>query len=69
MEALRTSGTVKETVTSCIESLRLKGVPIRHFIGFKRLRELNEKLLEKESRHLTEEVISTSYRASMKDDD
>lgn len=61
--------TVKETVINCLEAPSLRGVSTRHFIEFKRLRLLYEKQIEEKSRQLKEEIVPTSYRASIEDDD
>lgn len=69
MEALTTGTTVKKTVISCNEATRSRDVSRRHSIEFRRLRKSYEKQLKEKARHLKEEIISTSYRASIADED
>lgn len=68
MEALITNGSVKKTVISCIQGPRLKGISLTQFIEFKQLRNVYEKQLKEKARLLKEVTISTSYRASIEDD-
>lgn len=60
---------VKETVISCVEAPRLKGISTRHFIEFMRLIKLYEKQIEVKWKHLKEDIIPMSHRALIKDDD
>lgn len=60
--------TIRETVISSVETLRLKGVSIQQFINFKKPRDLYEKQIEESSRYLKEEVIATSLRVSMENE-
>lgn len=69
MNTQANNGTVRETVISCLEAPRLKGVSTRQFIEFKRLRDLYEKQVEEKSRNLKEDIVPTSLRASIEDDD
>lgn len=41
----------------------------RQLIGSKRLRDLNEKQMEEKSKHFKEDIVPTSLRASIEDDD
>lgn len=61
--------TARETVISCVEAPRLKGVSIRQFIEFRRLRDLYEKQVLEKRRHIKEDIIPTFLRASIEDDD
>lgn len=61
--------TVRETVISCVKAPRLKGVSTRRFIDFKRLRDLYEKQVAEKARHLNENIVNTSLRASIEDND
>lgn len=60
---------VKEMVINSVEAPRLRGISTRHFIEFKRLRTLCEKQIEEKSRQLKEEIVPTSYRASIQVED
>lgn len=68
MEANGRGSSVEETVISCLEVTRLRGISTCQFIEFKRLRELYEKQVAKKSKQLKEYLIPTSYRASIEDD-
>lgn len=47
----------------------MKRVSIKQFIEFKRLRNLYEKRVLEKARHLKEDIIPTSLRALIEDDD
>lgn len=63
------SSMVKETVITCIKTIRLKGIGTRSFIEFKRIFKLYEKQIEEKERQLKEETVPMSYRASIEKDD
>lgn len=69
MEMETNINTFKETIIRCIEAPRLKGISTRHFIEFKRLRDLYEKRLKEKEWKLKEKKKVTSYRASIEDED
>lgn len=68
MGLIERNSTVRETVINCVEAPRLRVIFTTHFIAFKRLPELYKKGIEENSRHLKEDIIRTSYRASIKED-
>lgn len=63
------SRTVSETVRSCVEALKLKGVSTSEFPNFKRLKDLYGKQIGKKARHPKVDIGLTSLRASIKDDE
>lgn len=58
-----------ETVINYLEAPSVRGISTKHFIEFKRLRELYKSQVEEKSRQLNKEIVPTSYRALMKDED
>lgn len=60
---------VRETAINCREAPRLRGNSTKQFIAPKRLLRLYEKQIEEKSRHLKEDIIPTSYRTCIKEDD
>lgn len=61
--------TVNEAAISFIEAPRLEGVSIRNFTKSKQQRELHEKQINEKSRQLNWDIVATSYRARIVDDE
>lgn len=61
--------TVRESVITCIEAPRLKGISIKGFIEFKRKSDTYERQIEKKSRQIKEALIPTSLNAFIEDED
>lgn len=59
---------VKETVTSCVEVPRLNRIGKSQFVEGKRLSEIYENQIEEKSKQLKGDLIPTSYKASIEDE-
>lgn len=61
--------TVKQAIIANVETPRLRGVSVKHFIKLKKIRDIYEKeVLEKDKQKHTE-IAATSIKGSMEDAD
>lgn len=60
---------MNEAVINYVEAPRLKKISVRQFVESKRPREHQETEREEQPRHLKEEIVPASCRASIDDDD
>lgn len=58
----------KEMVMNCLEALSLTGISTWHFIEFKCLREIYEKEIEEWEGQFKEDIVPTTYQASIEDE-
>lgn len=67
--ANREESTLKQTILACLEAPHLAGVSNKHFVEFKRLRELYEKQIQEKNAQSSNHFTPTSYKMSIEHSD